>query len=277
MAGELVNGFSVTAVLFGDHVDLAERCLRPLVSSLDPTLVKSVRVGLNAVGSPTRGYVRAALDAVANRFNGAIEPLLYNCGEHNRLKYPLLRKMLYDSQHPILTPFVMHFDDDTYQTSDDMRWWEDTYRFARREEADVMGSIYTMPARPKQLDAIRAQPWYNNRPLRPGHRFRFATGGWWVARTAVLRQFDWPFPEIKHNGGDTVLGELLRQQGLKLVQCRSGVRINADDRGCESKAPRRGVTMPPVWSDFDLSSGPSLDHHDFEVFAGDFRARDVAK
>jgi hypothetical protein len=69
----------------------------------------------------------------------------------------------------------------------------------------------------------------------------FITGGWWTIRTDIIRKWHWPTLDIKHNGGDMMLGELCRQQNYKMKNFDHGVGINAK-MGSEraSSAPRRG-------------------------------------
>src|ERR1039458_9059973 len=103
------NGFTVSVVCFGDHYELAHRCLAHLIVALDFRYVFSVRVALNNVGSRTRDFVFSAL----SQLKEVHEVLIYDAGSFNRLKYPMLRKMLYDPDHPVVTPYFMHFDDDS--------------------------------------------------------------------------------------------------------------------------------------------------------------------
>src|SRR6478736_223489 len=98
-----LNGFTVTAVLYGEHPSLARRCLGTIAMDADPNLCRSVRVGLNAVGPISRSHALTALRHLPE----SVQVLVYDCGEHNRLKYPLLRKMLYDPKHPVFTPYIM--------------------------------------------------------------------------------------------------------------------------------------------------------------------------
>ena len=51
---------------------------------------------------------------------------------------------------------------------------------------------------------------------------------------------------LKHRGGDVLLGELIRSQGLKLANYKKGVAINADDNGKESASKRRGYDEQPI-------------------------------
>ena len=257
---EPLNGFTCSVVCFGDHLELAKRCLASIVYRLDPALVHSLRVGLNAVSPAVRDYVRKRLADTPQ----TLQTLIYDCGGDNRYKYPLLRRMIRDQEHPVITQFVMHFDDDSAVAPEsDKSWWTDVYTAMHR--ADMIGQLWAKRAEVNQLRAIARQTWYKHVPLRPGHRFKFATGGWWVIRTSVLQQYNWPLPEIKHRGGDCLLGELFRQQGLRLVPFDKGVWINADAEGHASKSPRRGFDEPPVFSSYDPHKPVDISHQRFEL------------
>ena len=93
----------------------------------------------------------------------------------------------------------------------------------------------------------------------------FATGGWWIARREVLAQWDWPWPELKHNGGDCTLGELFYQQGLRLKNYHADVAINADFNGADSLAPPRAKHHKLLWFDFEENVFPDLSHQEFDI------------
>lgn len=67
-----------------------------------------------------------------------------------------------------------------------------------------------------------------------------------MIKTKVLADYGWPHPQLRHRGGDVLLGELIRHQGLKLINFKSGVAINADELGKESASKRRGYDEPPI-------------------------------
>ena len=118
-------------------------------------------------------------------------------------------------------------------------------------EADMLGKIYFQRLQGKQWDWIIDQDWYNPSVGKPPikrrkNSFVFATGGWWVIRTELLKKWDWPTPELKHCGGDSMLGELIRHQKYTLSGFETGVKINADDRGRHSKARPRGESWNRV-------------------------------
>jgi hypothetical protein len=257
--GEEVNGFTACVLCFGNHVDLAHRCLGSICNAANPALLRSLRIGLNQACSETRALVRE----VASVLSPTTEVLVYDCGDHNRYKYPVMRKMFHDPRKPIITPFTMWFDDDSYLDDVDARWWSKIHQVM--QTTDMLGALYQIRLKGNQGKAIVRQPWYNGKPLMP--KFRFATGGWWTIRTRILQQFDYPFKDIVHNGGDTVLGELIRQQDLRLASFREGVRINADMDGRESNAPRRGLSLSPVWYNFPAAQDQR--YHSFVLEAVD--------
>jgi hypothetical protein len=178
-----------------------------------------------------------------------------------------MRRMFHDPDRPVMTPYLMWFDDDSYIDWPDSDWWSRPYQ--AMQEADMIGSIYTIPAQGDQPKAVAAQPWYRNKPLERGRdgksRFRFATGGWWVVRTRIVQKWDWPWPELKHRGGDHTFGELIRQQSYTLKDFKEGVRINADKQGRESKAPKRGHDERPLWHNWRSDQSPSTGHQNFAL------------
>lgn len=226
---------TVAVLLYGDHHDLAERCL----TSLKP-LVKTgrvrVRLGLNQVCDATKDLVASFHDSA----------MIVESSE-NLKKYPMMRRMFYDT--PLETDFVMWFDDDSYLKDAAVSTpevWLDEVEALLSTTADMIGSPYGINLRSRQHEWIMKQPWYANKTVKPGKVVMFATGGWWAIRSSVLRTYDWPPTGLLHRGGDVMLGELLRQCGLRLKSFRKGVAINADIFGRESASPRRGFDEPPI-------------------------------
>lgn len=235
----MVPHVTIGVLLYGQHADLAKRCLRSIVGLVEsaPGPV-DIRVGLNEISDATRHEAGQALKQLTTvRPDIAVrtyEP------HRNVGKYPLMRRMLYDLEKPC-GPLFMWFDDDSYvqASAGDPRWWR---LFADRlESAVVIGSIYKIQVRERQRQWVQDQPWCTKTTSRI---VQFCTGGWWGAQTQFLRRYNYPFPELYHNGGDYLLGELCYQQAAKIAAFRVGVCINADERGRESKAVRRGMTSP---------------------------------
>lgn len=246
---------SVNVLCYGDYPQLAERCLGSIARSLPPAdlPVADVRVGLNAASPATLAAVKGHLAPLLGRL-----PVYTYTPERNVGKYPLMRQMFRDGGLP-LAKYVMWFDDDSFLTARSPLWWRDVLARFEKHKADVLGSVYRWgPGHtPGQAKKIAEQPWCRKPVIRYTHWPRFATGGWWAARTEILQKWDYPFPELHHNGGDTLLGELCFQQDYNLEHFNKGVAINFKTR--ESDMPRRGLVTargfePPL-------PGPEI--HDF--------------
>jgi len=248
------EGFDVCVLCYGDHPELADRCLSSIVSRCRMPEVKTVRVGLNAVAPITRKLVCDLL----RKLPMSLGVMVFDAGEANRLKYPMMRKMFASG---MLGEFTMWFDDDSAIQSKASTTWFDT-ALAVAKNRDLVGKIYMQRPVGHQAENIKKQPWYTGKELKKGDWFKFVTGGFWIARTSILKKWDYPFSAIRHNGGDVMLGELCRQQGLKVFNFDHDVLINT--------AKRRGESMPPVWS---AVLEPPEDHHDFELDVYDLRAR----
>lgn len=246
--------FTLTTVLYGDHLPFIQRCIASIRDRLDCS-VAQWRIGMNEVSPRVREWLLRFLE-------GCGTPIWIWDSPVNRLKYPLLRRMLYEPTLPLLTPYVMHFDDDSALITDDkLGWWRKVRRMM--ENHDLLGSTYSIPVHSRQAAGIAAQPWYTGKPI--GERISFVTGGWWCARAAIMQQWNYPWPELEHNGGDVMLGALCQQQGLRVHKFREGLWINADAEGRESRAPRRGASLRPLWVNYDPAASPDLSHQEFEL------------
>lgn len=261
----MTQQFSVCALFYGNHPGLARRCLDSIERALPQQegRVRDFRLGCNDCCEETQQLVRQFAKRV---FEGhGIPSWLFFAG--NVCKYPMMRKMFY---HEPLPDWVMWFDDDSYLESPlPAGWWEEIAR--RMERADMLGQIWFIPIQGNQWEWVQTLPWYNpavgpprRRRLRGRPCFEFCQGAWWVIRSSVLQKYDWPIPELQHNGGDSLLGELFRHQGLRMAKFDKGVRINAGPRGEHSKAKRRGVSQRHVGADYDGRPLPT-GHQHFDV------------
>lgn len=258
--------FSIQVLLYGDHHQLARRCLESIVASADWSLISDLRVGCNEICGETAAYL-------ADVFRRVPVPS-YAYAERtgrNVLKYPLMRRMFYDPRVPMRAQHVMWFDDDSYLWTKDPEWWERMHDIAATNH--LVGKRYRLRGTnppPRVVAAIEAQPWYRERKIPRGREYRFCQGGWWIARYSSLKRWDYPFPELKHNGGDTILGALAHQQEWSVFDTRDGVHINADADGNESKALRRGLTSKRLWEDYVPGQRPDLTHQEFDLTISTF-------
>lgn len=238
------DNLTVCVLLYGSDaycVRMAQRVLNARFAELRD-YTSDVRFGLNAVGAETREIVQELVSAY---FKDA--PVV-DCPE-NIHKYPMMRRLFASRDTAVESEHMtMWFDDDSCiaETTNVSEWFA---RIRQQMSAYAMlGSVHKERFVGNQIDWIKAQPWYNGKE--PNAYTQFAAGGWWVLRTAILKQFDWPPETLKHRGGDIMLGELLRQHDLSLGHFRDGVWINANEHGVESQSTRRGAAEPPVGADY---------------------------
>lgn len=227
--------FSLLSLHYDDCLSLADRLWSSLLRGNSWRLIRDVRCGLNAGSDRLRGYLFDVLGKVPVPVL-LVEPL----GDPNPGKYPIMRQLLRLDPKP--AKWVMWFDDDSY-VLDPVDGWL-ALLSSRLPRCGVLGSRYKIRQRGLQWQWIQSQPWYTGKQVGPDHVYNFVTGGWWVACSHFLDKWGYPWPQLHHNGGDSILGELCRQQGANIVHFRHGVAINADDNGKESAAPRRGISTP---------------------------------
>lgn len=225
---------SLVVLCFGEHPALARRCLESLrvCEERDWSHVADVRVGLNAVGPATLQVVKQLLPQfpVSRRY-------LYHAAE-NAGKYPLMRYMFRDTQRP-LSPVVMWFDDDAFVHRPAAFF---ATCLQELQDADMLGLRMVMGFNDNLWEYVRSRSWYRGKPRPADSRFTFIQGSWWCLRRQLIEELDWPWPELHHVGGDTLLGEQLRQLDKRMkTAAHNPVRLNADLTGREHASPRRGI------------------------------------
>jgi len=257
---------SVCVLTYGDFFPLAERCLGSIVNTIEEAreIVADFRIGLNEVCAETR---RFSLQWASHVWHTHQVPVYLFESQHNVFQYPLMRRMFFQDRLP-LASLVMWFDDDSFLEGQP-GWWSRVVEAIQR--ADIIGQTqWYRPIEGNQWDWISRQSWFNPEIGSPAEIdgqpcFRFCQGAWWVVRSEILHRYDWPTPELRHKGGDSLFGELARHQRLRLGEFSEGVRINADQRGVHSEAPRRGHTEPALGVEYTPDQPVDLSHHDFSV------------
>ena len=228
--------FQVFCLLYGDFLPLHTR----LLSSLEMFLPKDVDVRLwcNQICPASRIVVDRFIKTSPDTRSA------YLCND-NRPKYKAMSELFEPIKKAESTKkWVMWFDDDSYVVIAD--WWNRTREYlASKEKENVcyVGKCFFMDYKRGQPEFIKTLPWYTGLPLKTKGKtsiVHFATGGYWLLRTDVIRRLDWPPVKygLSHNGGDTLLGEAIRQQGLPRHSFNYGVAIN--------KAKRRGYNEARV-------------------------------
>lgn len=253
--------FSVNILLYGAHSDLAGRCLGSIAGIADWPLIEEVRLGLNVVDVKTREKVTAFCSTAPCR------TLLYEeATGRNVGKYPLMRRMFHDEARPITAPWIMWFDDDSWLNGD-RSWWRALLDAV--QSYDMAGHLYGIAMRPGQADAIRRASWYAGVPFLSDRKtkapkFQFMTGAWWAVRSEFVKRWSWPFAELHHRGGDSMMGELCRQRCCRMLDIRKheGLhKVQVND------GPSRELFNTPwIWQGFSPQLPvPDLKHQDFQV------------
>lgn len=230
--------FTVMVLTYGNYPELFARCVDSIMRCGVATIPSfDFRLAINEPGPATAATIlrlRKQYPAVAGH--------LY-FSKNNSLKYPMMRRMVYDELLP-LREYTMWFDDDSFIRVPDPSWWSRVA--SAMQQADMVGALYRIGLYSSQEAWVKSQDWYAGKPLLPERRVWFATGGWWTIRSDLLLRHNWPTPELRHRGGDVMLGELCHQQGYRLRNFTDNVAVNADAAGRNSAAKRRGYDEKPI-------------------------------
>lgn len=239
--------FTVCVLLYGEHTDLAKRCLNSISTSDFVPYVRDFRIGLNNCCDATKDFAFNWAETVAAQ--GCTTRCLVT---DNELKYPTMRR-LFRLSRP--ATYFMWFDDDSVITSAD---------FFEHLDATVRCFFSGISISPTHLPpAVFGEPWVKRRTSKASNwvsktmpwaegkilpaKVVFPTGGWWLLHNDVVTSFDWPVPELRHKGGDMLLGTLLACARLWWVRYSPpGLAINADENLVSSKSPRRGRSAGSV-------------------------------
>ena len=238
----MINKITIMVLCYGDHFNLAERCLSSIINNFDKNKY-ILRVGLNKVCDQTRNYVQS-LKEVDDIF----------ISKKNIHKVGMWRRMFKDIQ----TEWIMWFDDDSHVV--DANALEQRLDLINKVEFDIAGHVYFLyddgQEKFRQFkDYIKSQDWYTNKPIPCGvlkyeehfnidgneKRWFFLTGGNWLIRKSAIKKFDYPPLNIAKNfvdkdiinneGDDILICEILRQNNYKLLDIGElGIRINDGSR-----------------------------------------------
>jgi hypothetical protein len=237
---------TIYILCYGDYLDLHRRLFESLKKYL-PKGVARVVVWGNQLSDASQKYVESAVTAFDDRW--------VNLQPENVPKYTLMRELWHENEETIpRTPWTLWLDDDTHITSSD--WWDKTMKYIKDHEHEnicYFGHIWFVHHLPGQWEFIEQSEWYRGVPTemmptrtknvkKPG--VAFANGGYVWLRSDVLRQINWPDKRLVHNGGDSLLGEAVRQQGFPRFDYHHGVKGN--------DARRRGRSDKPAGSNVDV-------------------------
>lgn len=217
----------ILALLYGPHLDLHKRILDSFRSYVPKTV--PITLWLNKVERSTK-------DRVAEE-NGRYDVV---DSPENVKKYVAMRAMMnrFDISRP---DWWIWFDDDSHIVNS--HWWDVMSEFIERRHREnicYIGQRWFVHHLPGQWDFISKASWFRGKPaelIKGRPAVNFATGGYWWLRADVQKMLDWPDVRLGHNGGDTLLGVAIHQNGLPFHQCDYGVKINDGKRRGFSEAP----------------------------------------
>lgn len=225
----LIGGrFTTFVLLYGNYPDIHRQCLDALLTTLPPDRC-DLRLGSNELCAESVQYIEElqATGRVSLHYRNAT----------NRKKYPVMREMFRDPEHPITTPWLLWLDDDTL-VNQDPRWAEKLAQsivanFDRPERYRMWGRKLLSHFNASQIAWVRQASWFRGRPLRDtggrptpsGNCTHFAVGAFWAAHVPSLLAADIPDVRIGHNGGDIMIGEQLWQQGFNVYPWMKGKEL----------------------------------------------------
>jgi GT2 family glycosyltransferase len=157
----------------------------------------------------------------------------------NLFKCPMMHLMLHKQQ--LETEWMIWFDDDSHVTGPN--WLMDlAMAMERSPEVELFGSLRGVDVSDHLEKFIESAAWYRKIPRQVRKdtgkpTIVFPVGGFWAVKSARLREISWPDPRLRHFEDDYLMGEALRQQGVKQAHFESGVRINDAARRAPWDAP----------------------------------------
>jgi hypothetical protein len=251
---------TVCLLCFGDELVLARRAGEHLLALPPSDVVRDYRLLFNSPSPALLAFSDELGKALVLKHRGVVHRYV---APTNRYKYPLMRRALYDPVRPCAPQFFW-CDDDTYLAPP----WTWDFVVDRLRTYDFIGQRWYRRLQDNQWQWIMTQPWFRPQAGRPD-RLQFFQGSCWGIRTELLYRWNWPDKALRHCGGDSLLGELARQQAWTLSQLshdyEHGAHINADLAGRHSKSPRRGYRELEFAADFIPGMYYSTLHQEFPV------------
>lgn len=242
--------FTVCVLGFGEHLSLMQRCLESILNN-SPAERLDIRVALNQPSSELLEYVQA--------FDKTVVTKVY-VDKGTRRKYPAMREMFWDPEHPIDTKYVLWFDDDSHVVHP--QWLPLLTKAIIANHAGGarlygVKYIHDLLAYKRQGFApekwFRAASWWKNQPMHQskgtrespnGSEIVFASGGFVALATEAIRLGDIPDVRLNHNGGDITIGEQVHQAGFRIFDfCRGKTPVRYSD------AMRRGFREAFPWAE----------------------------
>lgn len=190
------------SVLIGTYGNFPQYSIRAVKSVLDPKRNYDIHVGCSECCPETRKALRQLLD------EEKIDSLLES--RQNINKDPMMRLLIDRS----MTPYVLWLDDDSHVKGE---WASILEKFIPGNEFDCAGHIFFYNRDKDYQEFLEKRPWWLGKNTDEQNRVWFATGGLFLAKTAFLRKHDFPDRSMVKKQDDLLLGDLISQQGGKLI------------------------------------------------------------
>lgn len=209
---------TIFTLLYGPDIHFHRRCLSSILNTV-PAEYLDLRVATNQVGADTNDFLATL----------PITKIYPDTGD--RRKYPAMRSMFWDPDHPITTPWFCWFDDDTWVTAEGHNWLLYLCNTIIEKDDPTLGALGSPLYHPLQIRTnhdprkwFLAAPWHRGRLFRTqqgggapnGTCIHFPVGWFWAMKTQAMRDCDIPDRRLNHNGGDATIGEQLYQGGYKI-------------------------------------------------------------
>jgi hypothetical protein len=220
----LTDSFSVIIGCYGDYPQYS---LRAVKSAATPNRKHPLHVGCNVCCEET-------VTALQDMFkNGEIDSLFLS--NHNINKDPMMRLLI----DRVDTDYFVWLDDDSHFT--DTQWPNSFRDFVSQNVFDAAGHVYYLHPTPDYIKFREARPWWRGNAffLEAAHAnvTWFPTGGLFLARTAYMREHDFPDRLMIKKLDDILLGDMVSQTHGKLINFSSEIM----DRIKISDGERRGA------------------------------------
>lgn len=237
---------TICVLTYGDYPALASQSIESILRFCDRSLYRLV-VGANAVGDTTRTYLKNLYES------GKIDRLYES--DTNLNKCPMMRRMFEE----IDTDYVWWFDDDSFiqeasalqrrldwanEAPIDEVLWGHVFFFGHEQDFSYGTDVVGFVKKASWYRGLEPPSWapggkgvFNFEGKKCGDgRWFFVTGGNWWIRTQVIKQLNWPDPNLIKRNDDVFLSEAIRQQGRTFRDIGpAGVAINTQPRRGEGE------------------------------------------
>lgn len=268
-AARITPRVTICILTYGEYLAFFRRCFDSVLATTPLDQIE-LRLGFNqaaesfgyacerlgaAIADVERKMLDRDIERLSFRSPAGMTVHMWN-SPVNLYKEPMARLMYHDL--PLETEYAVWFDDDSFVEDG---WWPALQALLDRR-IDYIGQRWWVDYLPGQAEMIQAQPWYRGVPFELVNGkagVQFMTGGFLAVRSERIRQanfpdtdFSWKSDTLKQYGGDTLLGEIARQQEWTYQVHDAHIKVNVDLRG-RHPAPRRGGAGRQFGSDIDVA------------------------